>query len=129
MPLPEELSSVFWNYDAASMDSDRMKKTIVLEVLARGSLEQIKVLFKMYGSRAVADAFREDVRGLRTLPAPAVYLWGDIFLDSAELDEYKQWHRHPVRKWEQRRRMIIPSPADEKETLPSPRAPQAKHTR
>jgi hypothetical protein len=108
MKLPEELKTVFWNYDTTFMDTDRMKKIIILEVLARGSLEQIKILFSIYGSETVADIFREDVKGPRTLPAPTVYLWGDIFLTGEEFEEYKQWHRHLVRKWEQRRVITLP---------------------
>ena len=85
------------------MDTDWMKKTIILEVLARGTLEQIKILFRFYGLKTIEEIYRGDVLGARTLPAPAVYLWGDIFLTDEELEGYKQWHRHPVRKWEQRR--------------------------
>lgn len=103
MKLPEELKTVFWNYDPAFMDTDRMKKTIILEVLARGTLEQIKILFQIYGFKIIKEIYREDVQGARTLPAPAVYLWSDIFLTDEEFTGYKQWHRHPVRKWEQRR--------------------------
>jgi len=103
MKLPEELKTVFWNYDTALIDTDRMKKTIILEVLARGTLEQIKILFQIYGFETIKEIYREDVQGARTLPAPAVYLWSDIFLTDEEFTEYKQWHRNPVRKWEQRR--------------------------
>lgn len=103
MKLPEELKTVFWNYDTTFMDTNRMKKIIILETLARGSLEQIKILFHLYGYKTVASIFREDVKGPRTLPAPAVYLWSDIFLTDDEFEEYKQWHRHPINKWKQRR--------------------------
>ena len=103
MKLPEELKQLFWNYDTDNIDAQKFKKHIILEVLARGSMRQTDIIFDIYGKETIKEVFREDVKGQRTLPAPAVYLWGELFLTSDELDEYKSWHRHPLRKWEQRR--------------------------
>lgn len=103
MKIPEALKPLFWNYDAETLDIKRFKKNIILEVLARGSLEQVDIIFQLYGKDSIAAVFREDVTGLRTLPAPAVYLWGELFLTGEELQDYKKWHRHPLHKWKQRR--------------------------
>jgi hypothetical protein len=101
--LPEKLKPLFWNYDPETLDMGNFKKNIILEVLARGSLEDADIIFQFYGRDAIATVFREDFNGPRTLPAPAVYLWEGLFLTEAEFEDYKMWHRHPLRKWEQRR--------------------------
>jgi len=103
LKLPEELKPLFWNYDTEALDTESFKKNIILEVLSRGSLEHVALIFQLYGWETIAAVFREDVTGLRTLPAPAAYLWGDLLLTGEEVQEYKKWHRHPLKKWEQRR--------------------------
>lgn len=103
MKLPEKLKRLFWNYEAETLDTESFKKNIILEVLARGELEDVDCIFQLYGREEIATVFRDDATGLRTLPAPAVYLWGGIFLTAAELEDYKKWHRDPRHKWEQRR--------------------------
>lgn len=103
MKLPEELKPLFWNYDTEALDTESFKNIIILEVLSRGSLEQVDLIFRLYGKETIAAVVREDVTGLRTLPAPAVYLWGDLLMTGEELQDYKEWHRDPLKKWEQRR--------------------------
>lgn len=101
--MPEQLHTLFWNCDVEKLETERDKDTIILEVLARGSLEQNKILFKIYDLETVANVFRSDVQGNRTLPAPVVYLFSEIFLTREEFEEYRNWHNNPVRRWEQRR--------------------------
>ncbi len=103
MKLPPELHSLFWHCDAEELDTETAKTQIILEVLARGSLDQIKLLYRIYDFNTVGRVFRADVKGNRTLPAPVVYLFSDLYLTAQEFEEYRTWHRHPVRKWEQRR--------------------------
>lgn len=106
MKLPRELEPLFWNYDAREIDPWKMKDVVIKVVLSRGSLEQINILFQLYGTDTIRSVFREDVTGNRTLPAPVVYMWSDLFLTKEEFEEYRNWHRHPVRKWEQRRSTV-----------------------
>jgi hypothetical protein len=103
--FPEKLKPLFWNYDPETLDVEGFKNNIILEVLARGSLEDVSLIFQLYGKDSIAAVFREDIRGARNLPAPVVYLFGGLFLTAAELQEYKEWHRHPLLKWEQRRKI------------------------
>lgn len=103
MKLPLELHSLFWNCNAEELNTETAKTQIILEVLARGSLQQIKILYQVYDFNTVGQVFRADVRGNRTLPAPVVYLFSGLYLTGKEFEEYKVWHKHPVRKWEQRR--------------------------
>lgn len=103
MKLPEELKPLFWNYDTEALDTEGCKDIIILEVLSRGSLEQVDLVFRLYGNKTIAAVVRKDVAGLRILPAPAVYLWGGLLLSGEEMHVYKKWHRHPLKKWEQRR--------------------------
>lgn len=103
MKLPIELYSLFWNYNAEELNTEAAKTKIILEILARGSIQQIKILYQVYDFDTVGQVFRTDVRGNRTLPAPVVYLFSGLYLTRKEFEEYKAWHKHPVRKWEQRR--------------------------
>ena len=103
MKLPSELHALFWHCNAEELDTETAKTQIILEVLARGSLHQIKLLCRIYDFNTVGRLFRADVKGNRTLPAPVVYLFSGLYLTAQEFEEYRAWHRHPVRKWEQRR--------------------------
>lgn len=103
MKLPAELRALFWHYNAEELDTETAKTHIILEVLARGSLQQIRLLYRIYDFNTVGQVFRSDVKGNRTLPAPVVYLFSGLYLTGREFKDYRAWHRHPVRKWEQRR--------------------------
>lgn len=103
MKLPESLHPLFWNCDPNKINVKRSRKMIILEVLARGSLTQIETLYALYDKKQIAHIFREDVKGLRTLPAPVVYLFSGLFLNTADFEDYKAWHRNPLHRWEQRR--------------------------
>jgi hypothetical protein len=96
--LPKIVHSLFWNYDAEELDTETAKTTIILEVLSRGSLEQIKIIFQIYGKATVGRVFRTDVKENRTLPASVIYLFSALFLSLEEFEEYKAWHKDPVRK-------------------------------
>jgi len=62
-------------------------------------MEQILLVFQIYGADEVKKVFREDSLGDKTLPAPSVYLWGLLFLDDEELAAYKKWHEDPLLRW------------------------------
>jgi hypothetical protein len=97
--IPHELSGLFWNIYTEKLDTERSKDLIILTTLRRGTLEQIELIFRLYGTDEVRRVFRADALGLRTLPAPCVYLWGLIFLEEEELAAYKKWHEDPVLRW------------------------------
>lgn len=103
MKLPSLLRPLFWNLNPDTIDLNRSKTMITLEVLARGSLAQYEALKTLYGEEEIAAVFRSDVRDNRTLPAPVVYLFSGLFLTEEEFNDYKAWHKNPLRRWEQRR--------------------------
>jgi hypothetical protein len=103
LKLPAILRPLFWNCDPDTLELDRSKTMIILEVLARGSLTQYKTLVTLYEEEEIAQVYRADVRGNRTLPAPVVYLFSGLFLSETEFNDYKVWHKNPLRRWEQRR--------------------------
>ncbi|MBT9173787.1 MAG: hypothetical protein DDT21_02193 [Syntrophomonadaceae bacterium] len=98
MIIPE-LAGLFWNYDTEKLDMDRCRDLVILTALRRGSLEQIQLVSQIYGTDEVRRVFRKDTLGNKTLPAPAVYLWGMIFLDEEELAAYKKWHEDSLLRW------------------------------
>lgn len=103
MSIPDLIKPLFRNFDTSIMDPDRSAELIVLTVLTRGTLEQINYLFDMYGQDKIQKIFRKDFFGLRTLPAPTVSLWGLLFLDEPERQEFTRWHQNPAQRWAPRR--------------------------
>lgn len=75
MNIPVELAPLFKNYDLSSMELERSADVIIHTVLTRGSLEQISLLFQLYGFTKIKEIFCNDFFGLRTLPAPTTSLW------------------------------------------------------
>jgi hypothetical protein len=108
MGIPEMLAPLFKNYDTPAMDLKRSAELIVLTVLARGTLEQISFLFTLYSQEEIKTIFRHDFFGLRTLPAPTVSLWGLLFLDETERQEYTRWYQNPAQRWAPRRKINTP---------------------
>ena len=103
MRLPAILRPLFWNINPENIELDRSKTIVILEVLARGSLTQYAILKTLYDEEEIGSVFREDVLGNRTLPAPVVYLFSGLYLSEKEFNDYKTWHKNPLRRWEQRR--------------------------
>jgi len=98
MIIPE-LAGLFWNYATEKLDMEHSKDLVILTALRRGTMEQLQLVFKIYGPDEVGRVFRKDTLGNKTLPAPSVYLWGLIFLDEEELAAYKKWHEDPFLRW------------------------------
>jgi len=103
-----ELARLFWNYDTETLDMERSKELVILTTLARGTLEQLRLILSIYGTDQVEKVFRKDVLNLKTLPAPVIYLLGLVFLSEEELAAYKKWHEDPVLRWKPTR--IVPPP-------------------
>jgi len=94
MNLPESFKFLFKNYDFNTLDTEKHKKLIIKTVLVRGEWEHIEWLFEFYGFDKVKEIFLEDFYGIRELPEPVICLWGLIFLDEKEYQNYSE----PVRK-------------------------------
>ncbi len=103
MNIPDELAPLFQNYDLQSMDLDHSADLIIRTALTRGSLEQIDLLFQLYGAPKIKDVFCSDFFGLRTLPVPTTLLWSLLFLAEEERWEYTCWYKDPRRRWAPRR--------------------------
>jgi hypothetical protein len=108
MNIPIELAPLFKNYDLSRMELKRSADLIIRTVLTRGSLEQIGLLFQLYGATAIKDVFCKDFFGLRTLPAPTTLLWSLLFLTEEDRREYTSWYKDPHRRWAPRR--VVPGP-------------------
>ena len=103
MKLPDELLPLFQNYDLTSMDLERSADLIIRTALTRGTLQQIRQLFQLYGAAKIKEVFCSDFFGLRTLPAPTMLLWSLLFLTEEERREYIRWYKDPRRRWAPRR--------------------------
>ncbi|MHB8986073.1 MAG: DUF6922 domain-containing protein [Eubacteriales bacterium] len=82
MKLPDDLASLFHNYDFTALDGYKNYRLVIRTVLSLGTWEQVKWLFDFYGAALVGEVFKEDYYGLRTLPAPARKLWEIAFIKS-----------------------------------------------
>jgi hypothetical protein len=105
MNIPVELAPLFKNYDLSSMELERSADVIIRTVLTRGSLEQISLLFQLYGFTKIKEIFCNDFFGLRTLPAPTTSLWSLLFLTEEERREYISWYEDPHQRWAPRRKV------------------------
>ena len=103
MKIPDELVPLFPNYDLTSMDLERSADLIIRTALTRGTLQQIGLLFQLYGAAKIKEVFCNDFFGLRTLPAPTMLLWSLLFLAEEERREYIRWYKDPRRRWAPRR--------------------------
>ncbi len=106
MNIPAVLVPLFQNYNLQRLDLQRSADVIIHTVLARGSLEQIDLLFQLYGAEKVKDVFCNDFFGLRSLPAPTTLLWSLLFLTEEERQEYMRWLKDPCMRWAPRR--VVP---------------------
>jgi hypothetical protein len=86
MRLPESLSNLFANYVFSSLDSEQHASLVIKTVLAHGTWEQIMWLFDFYGRDRVAQIFRDDYFGMKTLPKPTRRLWELVFVDESHWD-------------------------------------------
>lgn len=65
-----QLSRLFWQLDPSKLDAQKDRTLIIHHVLAYGSLEDVKKLFKFYGLPTVRKEFARPQRGLY---APSVF--------------------------------------------------------
>jgi hypothetical protein len=54
--VPETLRPLFWSYDFSKIDPLRHKKTIIVQVLNYGNLDQWRWLLRTYGRDGLQDA-------------------------------------------------------------------------
>jgi hypothetical protein len=57
--LPKNLQAVLWSKDATNLNLDEDKNYIIHQVLAYGTWDQIKWLFKTYSANKIRTVFRE----------------------------------------------------------------------
>ena len=100
MNLPAQMEHLFANYQAGAVDPDKHPGLVIRTVLARGTWDQVKWLFRYYGKDAVGEAFRKDYYGLRTLPKPTLRLWETLFIEHVERTS------DPLDRWRCRRRPV-----------------------
>jgi len=60
--VPETLKPLFWSYDFSRLDPVKHKRTIIVQVLNYGNLDQWRWLLGTYGRDALQDA----VAGIQT---------------------------------------------------------------
>jgi len=81
MKLPSEFKSLFRNYDFELLDLEKHCRLIVKTVLSRGTLEQVKWLFKNLGQEEIKKIVKEDIEGLQEMPPRTLNMWSLFFWD------------------------------------------------
>lgn len=107
MTLPEMISPLFHNYDPETIDPERHAGLVIRTVLAAGTWEQVRWLFRHYGFDRVRTIVLADCRGLRTLPEPTQRLWSLVFAGNGgtgEGDGVGAADEDPLARWRWRRR-------------------------
>ena len=54
-PLPETMKPLFWSYDFPSMDPIKHKKTIIVQVINYGTLDQWRWMVKTYSRAGIQE--------------------------------------------------------------------------
>jgi len=67
--IPKELQGILWSRRLESLDLQRDKGYIIHQVLAYGSLEQVKWLFKVYSQKEASRVFLQRPKKLYTSQA------------------------------------------------------------
>lgn len=67
-----KISQVFrpylWSYDLAKLDPRKNRDLIIHQVLAFGSMDAVRALYKFYGKNVIRQAFRKPYRGAYSAP-------------------------------------------------------------
>lgn len=64
--VPENLQGILWSASVKSLDLERDKNYIIHQVLAYGTLEQIRWLFGIYGREQIRRVFLEHPQNIYT---------------------------------------------------------------
>ena len=64
--IPKDLQGLFWSRKLDSLDLLKDKSYIVNQILAYGSLEQIKWLFRTYSEKEIKETFFSQPRKVYT---------------------------------------------------------------
>lgn len=55
--IPNSFQGILWSVNVANLDIEKDKNYIIHQVLAYGTLEQIRWLFRVYGRQEIKDVF------------------------------------------------------------------------
>lgn len=87
--IPQSLQGVLWSADLSKLDLDRDKAYIINQVLAYGTLEEIRWLIKAYGKVAVKQVFLNQPRKVYTKPG-FIFVKNAVFgLSQVDISEEK----------------------------------------
>lgn len=73
LPLPASMAWLFPEYDWATLDVERHSGVIIERLLERGTWQQLRWLFSIYGEARVAEWVRRH--GFRLLSRRSFALW------------------------------------------------------
>lgn len=81
-----KFSKLFWFLDAKKLDKNKDRNLIIHQVLAFGSLRDIRKLFKVYPKAVIKDEFLKNRKGIYD---PKTLAWLKIILGVKRIDERK----------------------------------------
>jgi hypothetical protein len=67
-PVPPKLQPILWSVDIKNLDFEDDKIYIIHQVLSYGSLEDIKLIFKIYARDEILDVFINNPKKVYTKP-------------------------------------------------------------
>lgn len=76
--IPISLQGVFWSVDTTQLDTQKNKSYIIHQILAFGTLDDIRWLFKTYDRSTITDVFLRQPMKLYT---PAAFHFSKLMLD------------------------------------------------
>ncbi|MHB8246119.1 MAG: hypothetical protein ACYDGN_12350 [Acidimicrobiales bacterium] len=90
--LPEELKKLVWFRPSGKLEKDRDAEHVILCTLYLGTMDQIRLMFRIYGRERVTEVVRNDLAGNRMLPESVVALWR-IALDIEDIPQIPRLER------------------------------------
>ncbi len=82
--IDKSFKPLFWSYDFNKLDPNKDKHLIIHQVLALGSINNLKKLFKIYSKPEIKKEFLKPQPGLYS---PPVLKFCQFLLDADKLDD------------------------------------------
>ena len=79
MDLPDSLAPLFHNHELRTVSASKHASLVIITTLSRGTWEQIRDVFAMYGWARIEEIVCGDMKGLRTLPDAVANFWSIVF--------------------------------------------------
>ncbi len=76
--IPKSFQPILWSMNVKNLDLEKNKVYIIHQVLAYGTLEEIRWLFKVYGQRTMRNIFLRYPQNIYS--PPVLYLVKNIIL-------------------------------------------------